>query len=209
MEIRLNESILKEAADWLAKRDPSLATILQKYGYPPLWDREPGFATLIYIILEQQVSLASAKAAFLRLQDHLGYITPVNFLKINDEDLFRIGFSRQKKTYSRGLAESVLKGDFVFESLPRMPNEALRTYMKSLKGVGDWTVDVYELMCLLRPDVLPKGDIALYESFRVLYALDTRPNYTFFEENTRHWRPWRSVGARMLWHFYLCERVKK
>ncbi|MBC7775094.1 MAG: DNA-3-methyladenine glycosylase 2 family protein [Phycisphaerae bacterium] len=209
MEISLNESILKEAADWLATRDHTLAAVLQAYGYPPLWDREPGFATLIYIILEQQVSLASARAAFLRLQDYLGSITPDNFLKINDEDLFRIGFSRQKKTYARGLAEAILKQDFAIESLPQMPDTTLRPYMKSLKGIGDWTVDVYALMCLLRPDVLPKGDIALYESFRVLYALDARPNYTFFEENTQHWRPWRSVGARILWHFYLCERAVK
>ncbi|MFN0033973.1 MAG: DNA-3-methyladenine glycosylase family protein [Saprospiraceae bacterium] len=206
MEIRLNESILREAADWLAARDPALASVLRKYDYPPLWDREPGFATLTHIILEQQVSLASARAAFHRLQGHLGEITPANFLKVSDEDLFRIGFSRQKKAYARGLAEAVLNGDLDFETLAQKPGEALRPYMKRLKGIGDWTVDVYELMCLLRPDVLPKGDIALYESYRVLYALEARPKHDFFEQSTRHWQPWRSVGARMLWHFYLSSK---
>ncbi|MFN0173393.1 MAG: DNA-3-methyladenine glycosylase family protein [Saprospiraceae bacterium] len=208
MEINLDKSTLILAANTLAKRDPMLASVIEKYGYPPLWDRAPGFATLIYIILEQQVSLASARAAYLRLQAHLGEITPVNFLNINEEDLLRIGFSRQKKAYARGLALAVLGGNFDFGVLERMPDETLRPYMKSIKGVGDWTVDVYSLMCLLRPDVLPKGDIALYESFRALYALDARPNHVFFEENTQHWRPWRSVGARILWHFYLCERAK-
>ncbi len=208
MENNLNESTLIEAADTLAKRDPMLALVLEKYGYPPLWDREPGFATLIYIILEQQVSLASARAAFLKLQAHLGEITPANFLSISEEDLLSIGFSRQKKTYAQGLAQAVLNGNFDFDILGSMPDETLRPYLKSIKGVGDWTVDVYSLMCLLRPDVLPKGDIALYESFRALYSLDARPDYVFFKDNTQHWRPWRSVGARILWHFYLCERAK-
>lgn len=209
MEIRLNESNLIAASDLLAKRDPALASVIKKYGYPPLWDREQGFATLVYIILEQQVSLASARAAFQRLQDHLGEITPADFLKINDDDLFKIGFSRQKKTYARELALAVTSGKFDFDMLSQMPDEVLRPYMKNLKGIGDWTVDVYALMCLLHPDVLPKGDIALYEAYRVLYHLEARPKHDFFESNTRHWQPWRSVGARILWHFYLCERAKK
>ena len=162
----------------------------------------------VYKRQEQQVSLASARAAFLKLQAHLGEITPANFLSISEEDLLSIGFSRQKKTYAQGLAQAVLNGNFDFDILGSMPDETLRPYLKSIKGVGDWTVDVYSLMCLLRPDVLPKGDIALYESFRALYSLDGRPDYVFFEDNTQHWRPWRSVGARILWHFYLCERAK-
>lgn len=206
MEIRLNESNLKDAADWLALQDPVLARVLKQYGYPPLWARTPGFATLIHILLEQQVSLASAAAAFQRLQAHMEEITPANFLSINDQDLLKIGFSRQKRDYARGIALAIQNADFELENLHLLPEPALRAYMKKLKGVGDWTVDVYALMCLLQPDVLPKGDIALYESFRVLYALDNRPNHDFFVENTRPWQPWRSVGARMLWHFYLCER---
>ena len=207
MEIRLNESNLKEATSWLAARDPALSTVVHQYGYPPLWAREPGFASMVHIILEQQVSLASALAAFHRLQSHIGEITPLKFLEINDDELFRIGFSRQKKTYVRGLAEAVLKGRFIFEALASMSADDIRTYMKQLKGVGDWTVDVYALMCLLHPDLLAEGDIALYESYRVLYALENRPNHDFFKENTLHWQPWRSVGARILWHFYLCKRA--
>lgn len=209
MEIRLNENNLAPAADWLGERDPALARVLKKYGYPPLWAREPGFASLVHIILEQQVSLASARAAFQRLQDWTGSITPTNLLNINDEGMLQIGFSRQKKQYARGLAEAVLNGRFDFELIESMPDEVLRPYMKSLKGVGDWTIDVYALMCLLRPNILPKGDIALYESYRVLYAHPNRPNHALFEASTQHWQPYRSVGARLLWHFYLCQRAKQ
>jgi len=209
MEINLNESSLIEASDWLADRDPALAGILKKHGYPPLWARTPGFPTLVHIILEQQVSLASALATFQRLQTHLGEITPLNFLTISDEELFQLGFSRQKKAYTRGLAEAILNQNFDFEVLNQLSDEAMRLYMKQLKGIGDWTVDVYALMCLLRPNVLPKGDIALYESFRALHSLEVRPKHDYFVQNTLHWQPWRSVGARILWHAYLCERSRK
>lgn len=209
MKICLTESLIKEASDFLADQDPALASVLQKHGYPPLWARTPGFPSLIHIILEQQVSLASAAAVFRKLESVLGNITPSNLLNINDEDLLKIGFSRQKKQYARQLATDVLTGNFDFESLPQMEDHDLRAYMKRLKGVGDWTVDIYLLMCLLRPNVLPKGDLALYESYRVLYSLENRPTYAYFEANTLHWQPWRSVGARLLWHFYLCERGRK
>jgi DNA-3-methyladenine glycosylase II len=210
MILRVNEITLKNATDHLAQRDPALAMVIEKYGYPPLWAREPGFPALVHIILEQQVSLASAKAAFNRLETHLaGEVTPANFLNINDDTLLKIGFSRQKKIYTRALASAVLNGDFNFDLLPDMPDPILRTYMKSLKGIGDWSVDIYALMCLQRPDVLPKGDIALYESFKVLYALNERPNYDTFEAYAQDWQPYRSIAARILWHFYLCERDNK
>lgn len=209
MKISLTEPLLIEGSDYLARQDPALASVLQKYGYPPLWARSPGFPSLIHIILEQQVSLASASAVFRKLESAVGNLTPANFLNINDEDLLKFGFSRQKKQYARLLATVVLSGNFDFDALSQMEDSDLRAYMKTLKGVGDWTVDIYSLMCLLRPNVLPKGDLALYESYRVLYSLENRPTHEYFEANTLHWQPWRSVGARLLWHFYLCERVRK
>jgi len=194
------------AAYHLAERDEALNFVLKKYGYPPLWAREPGFSTLVHIILEQQVSLASANAAFTKLQAALGTVTPANFLKINDEDLRSIGFSRQKTRYARLLAEALLSGEFDLEHLAALPDEAVMTQMKQLKGIGDWTAHIYLSECLLRPDILPKGDIALLEAFRVLKKLPQRPPHDEFVAGTEHWRPWRSVGTRMLWHFYLCER---
>lgn len=186
-----------------------MAHVLGKYGYPPLWAREPGFATLVHIILEQQVSLASANAAFQRLQARLGTVTPDTFLALDDVTLLGIGFSRQKTSYARTLAEAVLSQAFDFEKLAQRPDEEIRTEMKRLKGIGDWTADIYLSECLLRPDILPKGDIAMQEAFRVLKKLPQRPVHDDFVAATQHWRPWRSVGTRMLWHFYLCERGKR
>lgn len=206
--LQLNETNLREATHWLAERDEALARVLARYGHPPLWARTPSFSTLLHIILEQQVSLASANAAFERLREHLGEITAPKFLNINDEELLAIGFSRQKKAYARGLAEAVWAGDFDFQALAQLPDHLAREYMTRLKGIGHWTADIYLSECLLRPDILPKGDIAMQEAFRVLKNLPKRPTHEAFEAATEHWRPWRSVGARMLWHFYLCERKR-
>lgn len=208
MILKLDETNLQEAVHWLAGQDDTLARVFERYGYPPLWARAPSFPTLVHIILEQQVSLASADAAFQRLKANLGTITPETMLLLDDATLRDIGFSRQKTGYARLLAQAVLSKTFDFDKLSHLPDEAVRVEMKRLKGIGDWTADIYLLMCLLRPDVLPKGDIALYEAFRVLNKLEKRPAHTDFETAAQHWRPWRSVGARMLWHFYLCERRK-
>jgi len=209
MILKLNETNLKEASHWLAKQDDAMAHVFDKYGYPPLWAREPGFSTLVHIILEQQVSLASANAAFQRLQTRLGTISPDAFLTLDDATLLSIGFSRQKTSYSRALAEAILFQTFDLEKLAHRPDDEIRTEMKRLKGIGDWTADIYLSECLLRPDILPKGDIAMQEAFRVLKNLPKRPAHDDFVAATQHWRPWRSVGTRMLWHFYLCERGKR
>lgn len=208
MILKLDESNIKEASHWLAAQDTALAFVLDKYGYPPLWSREPGFSTLVHIILEQQVSLASANAAFQRLKTKLGTVAPGAFLTLDDATLRDIGFSRQKTAYARALAEAVVSRSFEFEKLASLRDDEVRSEMKRLKGIGDWTADIYLSECLLRPDILPKGDIAMQEAFRVLKNLPHRPIHADFESSTQHWRPWRSVGTRMLWHFYLCERNK-
>lgn len=205
---KLDDNNLKEAAHWLAERDQAMARVLRQYGYPPLWNREPGFSTLVHIILEQQVSLASANAAFRRLQEQLGAIHPEGLLGLDDESLRIIGFSRQKTGYARHLANEVASGRLNLPSLDSLPDDAVRQELKRLKGIGDWTADIYLSECLLRPDILPKGDIAMQEAFRVLNHLPARPAHEDFVEKTEHWRPWRSVGTRLLWHFYLCERKK-
>lgn len=203
---KLDEKLLREASHWLAQRDSALDKVLRKYGYPPLWDRDPGFATLVHIILEQQVSLASANAAFRRLREHMGQITPEGFLALNDDTLRMIGFSRQKTRYTRSLATEIRENRLNLDHLADLPDDAVREILKRLKGVGDWTVDIYLSECLLRPDILPKGDIAMQEAFRVLNGLTQRPKHDDFVQQTLHWRPWRSVGTRFLWHFYLSER---
>ncbi|MCB9315352.1 MAG: DNA-3-methyladenine glycosylase 2 family protein [Lewinellaceae bacterium] len=205
----LNETVLQQATQWLIARDTALARVFRQYGYPPLWAREPGFSTLVHIILEQQVSLASANAAFQRLQQQLGVITPSAYLTLDDNILRSIGFSRQKTSYARALAQEILDGHLDLPALATLPDELVGQRLKKLKGIGDWTVDIYLSECLLRPDILPKGDIAMQEAFRVLKGLSERPVHEAFVKQTLHWRPWRSVGSRMLWHFYLCERNGK
>ncbi|MBK8556547.1 MAG: DNA-3-methyladenine glycosylase 2 family protein [Lewinellaceae bacterium] len=205
---KLDDKNLIQAAHWLANQDKSLALVLQQYGHPPLWARTPSFATLTHIILEQQVSLASANAAFERLKRSVTDLTPKNFLTLDDDALQGIGFSRQKIKYVRHLALALIEGHLSLEALEGLSDEMVCQNLIQLKGIGQWTADIYLSECLLRPDILPKGDIAMLEAFKVLKGLDARPHHEEFVEMTQHWRPWRSVGSRMLWHFYLCERKK-
>lgn len=199
----LNEQSLREATHWLCQRDPVLAGVFRRHGYPALYARDPGFGTLVHIILEQQVSLASANAAFARLCVLTGTLTPQAVLAM-DTDTFRsIGISRQKSGYIQHLADSVLQGRIALERLGYLSDEEAREALVGLKGIGLWTADIYLSECLLRPDILPKGDIGMLEAVKVLYQLDGRPDHDTFVAITSHWRPWRSVGTRMLWLHYL------
>lgn len=204
----LNIHSLNSACLELAEQDAHLATVLKIHGTPPLWDREPGFATLIQIILEQQVSLASAKACFEKLTSHLDEVTPNGLLSLDDAELKRIGFSRQKTAYARHLAEAVLEQRIDLEGLIHLPDAEVKSELIKLKGIGEWTSDIYLLMALLRPDVMPKGDIALHTAWHRLSS-ERRPNSDEFLIIAERWRPFRSVAARLLWHFYLSERVRK
>lgn len=209
MILKLDENILQEACNWLSERDEHLAMVVDRHGFPPLWARSPGFSTLVHIILEQQVSLASANAAFLKLRDALGEVTPEGLLSLSEEQLRALGFSRQKIRYTVALAEAVLNGSFRFDLLETLSDDDVRKSMTVLPGIGTWTADIYLSECLLRPDILPRGDIAMQEAFRELKSLPQRPVHDTLEAQTQHWRPWRSVGSRLLWHHYLCERGRK
>ncbi|MEH2071860.1 MAG: DNA-3-methyladenine glycosylase 2 family protein [Nostoc sp.] len=193
----------------LANLDSDLAQILATLGPPPIWSREPGFATLLCIILEQQVSLAAAKAVFTRLCGIVITLTPENFLTLDDAQLRAIGFSRQKILYCRGLANAIATGQLDLSQLSKMDETAIRTELKRLKGIGDWTVDIYLLMALQRPDVFPKGDLALAIALQKLKKLTTRPTPAQLEIMTQHWQPWRAIAARLLWHYYLSNANSK
>jgi len=201
----LSKASLNRYVRHLASEHPELALVYKKYGPPPLWDREPGFATLLHIILEQQVSLASAKACFDKLTMRLGHVSPENVLTLNDAELKTVGFSRQKTTYARHLAEAILEQRLDLASLHTLPDAEVKTQLISLKGVGEWTSDIYLLMALLRPDIMPRGDIALHAAWSSLSG-EPRPNSDQFIVMAQKWMPYRSVAARMLWHFYLSER---
>ncbi len=197
-----SQSLAEGLAD-LCAIDPDLAQIHARLGAPPMWAREPGFATLVHIILEQQVSLASARAAFVKLEQASGRITPQTFLQFDDAALKQIGFSRQKTGYCRGLAQSILQGELNLDALAGMDPAEARRVLLHCKGIGPWTVDIYLLMVLLHPDVWPAGDLALAVAYQKLKQLPTRPTSPQLEVISESWRPWRAVAARLLWHFYL------
>jgi DNA-3-methyladenine glycosylase II len=202
----LTEARLLEGVTVLTAQDADLAAVVHRWGPPPLWARDPGFPTLIHIILEQQVSLASARAAFDRLLALATPLTPTRFLELDDATLRTVGFSRQKTGYSRHLAQAIVTGEFDIDGLGTLPDDAARTALVARKGIGPWTADIYLLMCLGRPDVWPVGDLALQVAMQSIKGLAQRPTVVEMEKIGEAWRPWRAVAARLLWHHYLRER---
>ena len=198
----LTERSLRQAARTLAASDPALAASVGRFGPPPLWAREPSFATLVHLILEQQVSLASALAAFERLRIATGDVTPAAFLTLDDRSLREIGFSRRKAGYARDLAVALLDG-FDLTALEHLSDDEVRRSLVGLRGIGRWTADVYLTMCLLRPDVWPHGDQALATGALELLALSKRPTFDELEALAERWHPYRAVAARIIWHHYL------
>ena len=191
----------------LAKRDRDLARVIDQYGPPPMWARQPGFPTLIHIILEQQVSLASARAAFNRLKASIR-VTPRNLLTLDDAALKSIGFSRQKTVYARHLAQAILDRRFNPTALADLDDATARAALIELKGIGVWSADMYLLMALRRPDVWPHGDLALAVAAHHVKQLPARPTYDQLTAMSEVWRPWRAVAARVLWHHYLSQRKR-
>jgi DNA-3-methyladenine glycosylase II len=204
----LTQKRLALACKELSEIDPTLGRSYQLYGKPPMWSREPGFVTLLQIILEQQVSLASAKACFDKLVARVGVVTPETLLNSTGAELRADGFSRQKTAYARNLAESLVNKDIDLDVLHMMDDIGVGNELMRMKGIGRWTADIYLLMALGRPDVMPKGDIALHTAWHKLSG-DARPGADEFLKIADRWRPFRSVAARMLWHFYLSERSRK
>jgi DNA-3-methyladenine glycosylase II len=202
----LTEARLRHAVRELATRDADLARVLAEFGTPPLWAREPGFPTLIHIILEQQVSLASARAAFNRLLAAASPLTPERFLALDDVALKASGFSRQKTTYSRHLAQLIVTGRLDLDELDRMDDAAVRAALLQVKGIGPWSADIYLLMALRRPDVWPNGDLALAVAVQRVKGLSVRPSTGELEAMSEVWRPWRAAAARLFWHYYLSGR---
>jgi DNA-3-methyladenine glycosylase II len=197
---------LLAAVGELATRDPDLADIVVRHGPPPLWDRQPGFPTLLHIVLEQQVSLASARAAFDRLRVAADPLTPAGFLALTDAELLAIGFSRQKARYGRALAEAIESGALDLDALPRLDDAAVHDALQAIPGIGPWTSTIYLLMVLGRPDVWPAGDLALQTAVAEVKGLDHRPDAAEMADLGAVWRPWRSVAARLFWHDYLARR---
>jgi DNA-3-methyladenine glycosylase II len=206
---RLDEAGLLRAVEVLTAIDPDLAGIAERHGPPPLWAREPGFGTLVRIILEQHVSLASAEAALRRVVVAAGAIEPGAIVIAGEDGLRSAGLTRQKSRYLVGLAGDVLDGRLDLEAVAVTDDDEARARLTGVVGIGRWTADIYLLMALGRPDIWPVGDLALAGAMRRAKALPALPRAAEQVAIAETWRPWRAVAARLLWHAYLAgERWK-
>lgn len=205
----LTETMLGDGVGELCRRDADLARIVAQFGRPPLWVRESGFPTLIAIILEQQVSLASARAVFGRLLHAASPLTPECFLALDNAALQACGFSRQKIASSRSLAETVRDDRLALKTLECLDDSDVHAALTRLPGIGPWSAEVYLMMALRRPDIWPKGDRALALAAQRVKNLASCPTPEQLERIGDAWRPWRSVAAHLLWHDYLSRRARK
>jgi DNA-3-methyladenine glycosylase II len=173
-----------------------------------MWQRKPGFETLVHIILEQQVSLASARAALDKLKVKLGKVTPQKLLALTDAELRACYFSRQKTNYARALAEAIVNGNLRISQLKMAADEEVRATLKKIKGIGDWTVDIFLLMALQRCDIFPTGDLAMINSLKKIKALPATTTREEMIALAAAWEPYRSLATMILWHSYLMERSR-
>ena len=205
---QLTQASLDKAARLLARSDRDLGAVLERLGEPPMWGRRPGFPALVRIILEQQVSLAAAHTLFRRISHHLGGMTPEGIHALQVGGLRDLGLTRQKAGYCHGLAAQILSGGLDLGAVARGPDHAGRQILLGVHGIGPWSVDIYYLMALRRPDIWPQGDLALASALREVKRLDGLPTRDEQRELASAWAPWRSVAARLLWAHYLAARGK-
>jgi DNA-3-methyladenine glycosylase II len=202
----LTPQLIAVASRHLARRDPHFDLILKQHGPPPLWSRRPGFASLIRIILEQQVSLASAASMYRRLTSHIIPFNPQRFVELGEAYLRSLGLTRQKSAYCVHLSRSIIDGQLNLRRIRTLNDLEAREELMRINGIGTWSADVYLLMALRRPDIWPSGDVALITAITSLKDLQARPNPDQLLKLAEAWRPFRAVAARMLWQYYLARR---
>lgn len=195
--------------DLLSKKDKQLKAIIVEYGYPPMWTRKQGFETLILTILEQQVSLAAAFAAYKKLKAKIGIVTPAKILAMSNEELRECYFTRQKQVYAKELATAVVTKKLQLKKFGEMTDEQVRTQLTAIKGIGNWTTDVYLMHALQRTDLFPLGDIALVNSLKETKQLHPHISKEEMLAIAEPWRPYRTIAAMILWHAYIKKRKLK
>lgn len=203
---QFDESNFHRFCNLLTKKDKELRNIIRQHGYPPMWTRPNTFQTLILTILEQQVSLAAAYAAFKKLKEKIGYVTPQKILQLSDEEMRACYFTRQKMGYARHLAEAIIKKQVSLKKLSLLPDEEVREQLIRLKGIGHWTIDVYLMHVLQRTDLFPLGDIALVNSLKETKQLHPHVSKDEMLAIAEPWRPYRTIASMILWHSYIKKR---
>ncbi|HEY1212419.1 MAG TPA: DNA-3-methyladenine glycosylase 2 family protein [Bryobacteraceae bacterium] len=203
MSISFSRDNFQHLCDGLAAGDAELAAVIRAHGYPPMWNRPNTFETLVHIILEQQVSLASALAALNKLREYVGEVTPEAALALTDEEWKACYFSRQKMAYVRYLAAELMTAELDLASLEALPDEEVRARLTALKGIGNWTVDVYLIFVLQRADVFPMGDLAAVNALKRLKGFARDVHRDSLLPVIEPWKPYRTIAAMLFWHFYL------
>jgi len=193
----------KSICDELAAADPDLQQIIDTYGYPPFWSRINTFESLVHIILEQQVSLASALSALNKLRERIQEVTPARILLLTDEEMRACYVSRQKNSYIKHLAEALLSGQLKLEEFPSMSDDEIRARLTTLKGIGNWTADVHLMFALQRADIFPIGDLAAVNALKRVKQLPSETTREQMLEIVAQWAPYRTLAAMLLWHYYL------
>ena len=197
---------MEEAIQYLQKTDVIFKNIIDKYGIPTIPIRPEGFQTLVLLILEQQVSVDSAKATFLKINAEVVAIEPENLIHLSDEAFRNLGVSRQKASYIRALSEAIISKQIDLESFSSKSAEKIRDELIKIKGIGNWTIDVYLMFCLQNPDIIPLGDIAVVNTIKELLAIEDK---IFMQSYVEKWSPHKSMATFLLWHYYLKKRNRK
>ncbi len=198
------DACVREGAAWLAEADPRFGHALTQTGPLPLRRRPDGFAQLLSAIVSQQVSVASARAIWARLEG-AGLITEPAIRAASDEDLRAVGLSRQKMRYARALAEAGI----AYADLRTAPDQEVVATLTKVPGIGTWTAEIYAMFSLGRADVFAPGDLALQEGARLLFGLPDRPREAALRRMAADWSPWRAVAARLLWAYYHVEKDRE
>ena len=196
---------MQQAIAFLSAKDEILKYILDNFGLPIIQKRQEGFASMCHIILEQQVSIASAKACYVKIENHFGNITPEIIINASNEELRNCGVSRQKTIYLKDLASKVISKGIDFETYATKSEEQIRKELITIKGVGNWSIEVYLMFCLQTPDIIPLGDIAIKNTLKELYNCQTQEE---MENLSDDWKPYRTFASFTIWHYYLKKRNK-
>ncbi|MDD2674047.1 MAG: DNA-3-methyladenine glycosylase 2 family protein [Flavobacterium sp.] len=194
---------MQEAIDYLLEKDAIFKSIIEEYGMPTIPKRPQGFETLVLLILEQQVSIDSAKATFLKIKTTLKTVAPEILLDVSDAEFRNLGVSRQKTSYIKALAKAILDKELDLETLPNKTAQQVREELIKIKGIGNWTIDIYLMFCLQAPDLLPLGDIAVVNTIKELLDIHDKDA---MEIHAKQWSPYRSFATYLLWHHYLKKR---
>lgn len=208
MSEKFDETYFTVLCNRLAASDKDLANIIDVYSYPPIWKRPNTFETFVHIILEQQVSLSSALSALNKLRDRVKYIHPENILVLTDEEFRACYFSRQKTLYVKHFAEAIVTHNLDLNEMEKLSDDNIRSKLIKLKGIGDWTIDIYLMLVLQRADIFPKGDLAAVNALKQLKNLPKETSKEKLLTIAADWQPYRTIATMLLWHYYLSCRKK-